>query len=134
MELLLDRDWMLWDALDTDNFYFILFYFSNFILILFLFLFYFYFGWWRGTWHRSHMTCHMMWYHRPRTWWKNLEDDIRTHVYNMVVKTVDGGLYSFLFSLFYLIFLFFYFLFSIFRTTQVRGYQSRCHISHKLMA
>ena len=29
-------------------------------------------------------------------------------------------------------FLFFYF--SIFRTTQVRGYQSRCHISHNLMA
>ena len=31
-------------------------------------------------------------------------------------------------------FLSFYFLFSIFRTTQVRGYQSRCHISHKLIA
>jgi len=29
---------------------------------------------------------------------------------------------------------FFYFLFSIFRTTQVRVYQSRCHISHKSMA
>ena len=32
---------------------------------------------------------------------------------------------SSLFTLFY---------FSIFRTTRVRGYQSRCHISHKLMA
>ena len=52
------------------------------------------------------------------------------------VKIINGGLHPFLFSLFYLIFLFllFYFLFSIFRTTQVRGYQSCCHISHKLMA
>ena len=49
------------------------------------------------------------------------------------VKIVNGGLCSFLFSLFYLIFLFllFYFLFSIFRTTQVRVYLSHCHISHK---
>ena len=41
-----------------------------------------------------------------------------------------------LFSLFIFILLFFSFLFpfSIFRTTQVRVYQSRCHISHKLMA
>ena len=38
-----------------------------------------------------------------------------------------------IFSL-YLIFLLFYFLFSIFRTTWVRVDQSRCHISHKLMA
>ena len=42
--------------------------------------------------------------------------------------TVDFVL-IFLFSL-YFIFLFF----SIFRTTWVRVYQSRCHISHKLMA
>ena len=40
----------------------------------------------------------------------------------------------FYFFSFILIFLFLYFLFSIFRTTQVRGYQSHCHISHKLMA
>ena len=32
------------------------------------------------------------------------------------VKIIDGGLHSFLFSLFYLIFLSFYVLFSIFRT------------------
>ena len=32
------------------------------------------------------------------------------------------------------IFLFSFLLFSILRTTQVRGYLSRCHISHNLMA
>ena len=43
-------------------------------------------------------------------------------------------LFHFLFLfLFYFSFLFL-FLFSIFRTTRVRVYQSRCHISHKLMA
>ena len=44
------------------------------------------------------------------------------------VKIANDGLnfyFSFSFILFY---------FSIFRTTQVRGYQSRCHISHNLMA
>ena len=55
----------------------------------------------------------------------------------LVIKIVDGGLH-FLFSLltlFYFSFLFLFFiLFSIFRTTQVRGYLSHCHISHKLMA
>ena len=25
------------------------------------------------------MTCH-----RPRAWWKDLEDDVSAHVYNMV--------------------------------------------------
>ena len=44
---------------------------------------------------------------------------------------VDFILFS-LFILFYFSFLF-HFHFSIFRTTQVRVYQSRCHISHKLM-
>ena len=39
---------------------------------------------------------------------------------------------SSLFTLFYFSFLF-PFYFSIFRTTRVRGYQSRCNISHKLM-
>ena len=34
----------------------------------------------------------------------------------------------------YFIFIFILFYFSIFRTTWVRGYQSRCHISHNLMA
>jgi len=47
---------------------FIFFYFSDFILILFFFSFSFSFGRWRGTWCYSHMTCHMMWHHRPRTW------------------------------------------------------------------
>ena len=42
-------------------------------------------------------------------------------------------IFYFLFSL-YFIFLSFFFYFSIFRTTQVRVYQSRCHISHKLIA
>ena len=50
------------------------------------------------------------------------------------VKIVDGGLY-FIFSFyFYFTFLFFSFFVSIFRTAQVRVYQLRCHISHKLMA
>ena len=35
---------------------------------------------------------------------------------------------------FYFTFLFFFFFFSIFRTTRVRCYQSRCHISHNSMA
>ena len=40
-----------------------------------------------------------------------------------------------LFSLFTFYFILFLFLFfSIFRTTRVRAYRSRCHISHKLMA
>ena len=38
-ELFAIRLGVLWNALDTNNFYFILFYFSNFILILFCFLF-----------------------------------------------------------------------------------------------
>ena len=46
----------------------------------------------------------------------------------LIVKIADDGLYFILFSLFIS------FYFSIFRTTRVRGYQSRCHISHKLMA
>jgi len=82
---------LLWDALDTNNFYFILFYFSDFILILFFFCFCFCFEWWRGMWHYSHMTGHMMWHHRPRTWWKNLENDVRVHVYNMVALSRKWG-------------------------------------------
>ena len=46
--------------------------------------------------------------------------------------TID---FIFIFSFHFILFLFFIFiLFSIFRTTRVRVYQSRCHISHKLMA
>ena len=42
----------------------------------------------------------------------------------------------FLFSLFTLFYFYFYFFFSFlfFEQTRVRAYQSRCHISHKLMA
>jgi len=68
--------------LNTNNFLFL--FFSDFILIFFSLFFYFSFGQWRGTWYYSHMTGHMMWCHRPRTWWKDLEDDIRAHVYNIV--------------------------------------------------
>ena len=49
------------------------------------------------------------------------------------VKIVDNGLY-FIFPFHFIFLVFFSFSFSIFRTTQVRVYQSRCHISHKLMA
>ena len=53
--------------------------------------------------------------------------------YYNIVKIINSGLY-FIFS-FHFIFLFlFLFIFSIFRATQVRVYQSCCHISHKLMA
>jgi len=82
---------ILWDALDMNNFYFLFLLFFNFIGdFLFLFLF-FSFGQWRGTWHCSHMTCHIMWCHRPRRWWKDLEDDVRAHVYNMVTLRRTWG-------------------------------------------
>ena len=51
-----------------------------------------------------------------------------------LIKFTNGRLS---FSLFYFLFLFYFwfvFLFSIFRTTRVRVDQSRCHISHNLMA
>jgi len=58
----------------------------------FVFLFFFFsFGQWRGTWHCSHMICHMMWCHRPRKWWKDLEDNVRTHVYNMATLRQTWG-------------------------------------------
>jgi len=45
------------------------------------------------------------------------------------VKIIDSGLhFYFLFSLYFIFLVLFY---SIFRTTQVRVYQSCCHISHK---
>ena len=80
---------LLWDALDMNNFYFLFSLFSDFIgIFVFFFLS---FGWWRGTWHCSHMTCHMMWHHRPRRWWKDLEDDIRAHAYNIVTLSKKWG-------------------------------------------
>ena len=56
--------------------------------------FYFSFGQWRGTWHCSHMIGHMMWHHRPRTWWKGLEDDVRAHVYNIVALSKEWDRYE----------------------------------------
>jgi len=52
---------MLWDAWTPTIFFF-------FILIFFSLFFYFSFEQWRGAWHLSHMTDHMMWCHRPRIW------------------------------------------------------------------
>ena len=42
------------------SFSFIFWLYRDFVFFFFSFLF----GWWRGTWHRSHMTCHMMWCHK----------------------------------------------------------------------
>ena len=52
----------------------------------------------------------------------------------LLVKIIDSGLHFYFLFLLYVIFFFFFFFFPIFRTTQVRVYQSHCHISHKLMA
>ena len=79
-----DRRIVLWDTLDMNNFYFLFLLFSDFIGILFSFSFSFLLDDEKSTWHCSHMTCHMMWCHRPRRWWKDLEDDVRAYVYNMV--------------------------------------------------
>ena len=75
------------------QFYFILFYFifSDFTF-LFLYLLFFFFGDdEKGTWQGSHMICHMMWHHRPRTWWKNLESDVRAHGVCIVVLSKKWG-------------------------------------------
>ena len=98
---------LLWDALDMDNFYFLFLLFSDFIGILFYFSFFFSFGQWRGMWHCSHMTCHMMWCHRPRRWWKDLEDDIKVSR-SLTVDLIF--IFTFHFILFFLFF-FVYFLF-----------------------
>ena len=50
------------------------------------------------------------------------------------VKIANNGLNFYFHFLFYFYFYFLFFSFSIFRTTRIRGYQSHCHISHKLMA
>ena len=49
---------LLWDALDTNNFYFILFYFSNFIWILFFFSFLFFWTMKRHMIFQSHEMSH----------------------------------------------------------------------------
>ena len=58
------------------------------------FVFFFFFfssGRWRDTWQGSHITGHMIWCHRPRTWWEDLEDDVRVYVYNMVALSRKWG-------------------------------------------
>ena len=69
------------------------------IWILTIFIFWFYFSFplfsWKddeeGMWQGSHMTGHMMWCHKPRTWKNGLEDDIRTHGVHMVVLSKKWG-------------------------------------------
>ena len=74
--------------------------------------------------------------HNPLINWVNMLINFRPSLWeNLTVKIADDGL-DFIFSLFILFYFSFSFSFflSIFRTTWVRGYQSRCHISHNLMA
>ena len=59
---------------------------------------------------------------------------IRKKGKTMVSGSSKVDFVHFIFSLFIFSFAFLLLLFSIFRTTQVRGYQSRCHISHNLIA
>ena len=77
-------------TLNTNNF---LFYFILFFLILLFFFFILFF--WKddeeGTWQGSHMTCHMVWLHKPRRWWKSLEDDVRAHGIHMVALSRIWG-------------------------------------------
>jgi len=64
--LIMTGDFNIWDSLCVmgrlghEQF---LFSFS-FIFWLYRDFVFFSFGWWRGTWHRSHMMCHMMWRHK----------------------------------------------------------------------
>ena len=64
--------------------------FSDFTL-LFLFLLFYFEGWWRGMWQGSHMTDHMIWCHRPKTWWKDLEDSVRASEVHMVALSKTWG-------------------------------------------
>ena len=72
--------------------------FFSFLLFYFIFsdfTFFFSLLYWKddeeGTWQGSHMTGHMMWHHRPRTWWKNLEGDVRAHGVCMVALSKKWG-------------------------------------------
>ena len=76
------------EHLNTNNFYFIFFYFSDFTLLYFYFLLK---NNEEGTWQGSHMTGHMMWRHKPRTWWKGLEDDVRAPGVHMVALSKKWG-------------------------------------------
>ena len=62
------------------------------------------------------------------TWDKQVEINVCVMSRSLMVDFIH-----FYFLSCILLFFVFYFLFSIFRTTQVRGYQSRRHISHNLM-
>ena len=53
---------MLWTWTILFSFSFIFWLYRDFVF------FFFSFGRWRGMWHRSHMTGHMMWCHKPKTW------------------------------------------------------------------
>jgi len=139
-------DNVLWDIWILTIF--ILFSFIFLILLFFSFIFF-----WK-TMKKAHdkeVTWQVMWCdiislepdgriwkmiseHLEYTWWPWVRSKVSMrlkHGHKGSVKTIDSGLHLFLFSLFHFIFSF---LFSIFRTAQVRGYQSRCHISHNLMA
>ena len=74
--------------LDTNNFYVLFFYFSDSTFLLLYFLLK---DNKEGTWQGSHMTGHMMWHHKPRTWWKGLEDDVRTPGVHMVALSRIWG-------------------------------------------
>ena len=62
-----------------------------------------------------------------------IENFVQDHLPYMSRSLMVDFIFYFLFSL-YFIFIFIFILFSIFRTTQVRVYQSCCHISHKMIA
>ena len=58
---------------------------------IFIFLLFYFEGRWRDTWQGSHMTCHMVWHNKPRTWWKGLEDDVRAPgVYIVALSKIWG--------------------------------------------
>ena len=65
--------------------------------------------------------------------WKK-RDRVLLSTKDLVVKIVDDRLHFYFFFSLYFYFYFYFILFSIFRTTQVRVYQSHCHISHKFIA
>ena len=60
-------------------------------------------------------------------WRRNLKRGVMSRLLTMDLTFIFVSYFIFSFS-------FLFFSFSIFRTTWVRGYQSRCHISHNLMA
>jgi len=80
---------LLWDIWILTIF--ILFSFIFLILLFVSFILFYFEGQWRGMWQGSHMTGHMMWCHRPRTWKKNLEDDVRAHGVCIVVLSKKWG-------------------------------------------